>query len=212
MLHFGIISETDPENGKARVQFPDADGIVSNWLPISVPKTLKDKFSIPFDVNEHVWCLMDDNLEYGVIGGAIYSKNELPGDLGDADIIGINFEQGLHIEYKRSTRILSITGGNQFKVNITGDVTVQSATKVKVIAPLVEITAAATNVSGNLTVVGIVEAGGFSGVTSGGGSGNMTVAGSITATGEITSGLIPLTTHKHTGVTTGGGVSGTPTP
>jgi len=212
MLKFGIISEVDAPNGKARVQFPDADGIVSNWLPVSSPKTLKDKFSIPFDVNEHVWCLMDDELEFGVIGGAIYSKTETPGDLGDADVIGINFEQGLHIEYTRSTRILSITGDNKFTVNVSGDVTVQSATKVKVIAPLVEITAASITASGNLTVAGTVQAAGFSGVAGAGGAGDMTVQGSITATGEITAGTIPLKTHKHTGVTTGGGVSGTPTP
>lgn len=42
--------------------------------------------------------------------------------------------------------------------------------------------------------------------------GDITATGSITADGEITSGTIPLTTHKHTGVTTGGGTSGPPTP
>lgn len=37
-------------------------------------------------------------------------------------------------------------------------------------------------------------------------------ATNVTATTEVTAGIIPLTTHKHTGVTTGGGTSGTPVP
>ncbi len=43
-------------------------------------------------------------------------------------------------------------------------------------------------------------------------TGNIKVTGTIMATGEITSGAIPLSTHKHAGVTTGGGTSGGPTP
>lgn len=42
--------------------------------------------------------------------------------------------------------------------------------------------------------------------------GDITSTGSITADGEVTAGTIPLKTHKHTGVTTGGGTSGPPTP
>lgn len=212
MLKFGIISEVLPETGMARVQFPDADGMVSKPLPCSVPKTLNDKYSFPFDVNEHVWCLMDDQLENGVIGGAIYSKNETPGALGNIDKAGINFEQGLHIEYNRETRILSITGDGDFTVNILGNVKLQSAGEVQMIAP-------AVNITGNVVVSGSVSAGSFGAVTSGGGTGDMVIAGKVTAAGDIEStggdikqGAIKLGTHKHTGVQTGGGVSGTPTP
>lgn len=42
--------------------------------------------------------------------------------------------------------------------------------------------------------------------------GNLEVTGSIIATGEITSGDIPLSTHRHTGVETGGGISNIPIP
>jgi hypothetical protein len=42
--------------------------------------------------------------------------------------------------------------------------------------------------------------------------GDITATGSITAEGEVTGNDIPLSTHKHTGVTTGGGTSGPPTP
>lgn len=212
MLKFGYIVDIDFTTGKARVQFPDADGMVSNWLPMSVPKTKTDKFSIGFDINEHVWCLMDENLEFGVIGGAIYSTADTPGDIGDADIIGVQFAQGLTIEYTRSTRILTINGGHQLIVDIDNNIKLKSATKVQVEAPLIEVT-------GNMTVTGSVSAGSFGAVTSGGGTGDMAVAGKITAAGDIEStggdikqGAIKLGTHKHLGVTTGGGTSGTPTP
>lgn len=42
-------------------------------------------------------------------------------------------------------------------------------------------------------------------------TGDIVVNGTITATGEITGNSIPLSTHKHTGVQTGSGVSGLPT-
>lgn len=42
-------------------------------------------------------------------------------------------------------------------------------------------------------------------------TGGLTVSGAI-AGATVTAGGIGLTTHKHTGVTTGGGTSGGPTP
>ena len=42
-------------------------------------------------------------------------------------------------------------------------------------------------------------------------TGNVAVTGTITATGEITGNSIPLSSHKHLGVTTGAGTSGLPT-
>lgn len=42
-------------------------------------------------------------------------------------------------------------------------------------------------------------------------NGNLTVNGTITATGEIIGNSIPLSAHKHLGVTTGQGTSGLPT-
>lgn len=38
------------------------------------------------------------------------------------------------------------------------------------------------------------------------------IEGDLTVTGEVTAGIIPLTTHVHGGVTTGGGVTGAPAP
>ena len=43
-------------------------------------------------------------------------------------------------------------------------------------------------------------------------TGNFQLNGSLVATGQVTAGTIPLSTHHHGGVTTGGGVTGSPTP
>lgn len=213
MLKFGYISDLDAGKGLARVNFPDADGIVSNWIPVSVSLSLNDKVSFPFFINEHVWCVMDDNLEYGVIGGAIYSTADDPGSLGNADKVGINFAQGLNIEYQRSTGILSISGTGQVKVDISDDVEIKTAKKVKVIAAQeVDITSPLTKITGNLTVIGTVTAGGFSASASGGsgGSGDMQIDGNVQVTGDVTAGSVSLKTHIHGGVQTGGGTSGPP--
>jgi len=43
-------------------------------------------------------------------------------------------------------------------------------------------------------------------------TGDIELAGKLTATGEVQSGLIKLSTHAHSGVQTGGGTSGPPIP
>ena len=54
---------------------------------------------------------------------------------------------------------------------------------------------------GNLELAGDI-------INEGGG----TYSGNFTTSGEVTAGTIGLKTHKHTGVTVGGGTTGGPTP
>jgi phage baseplate assembly protein gpV len=133
--------------------------------------------------------------------------------------VGVQFEHGLRIEYDRSSAILTISGSGKVAIDITGEVDIQASTKVQITAITeVDITAPLTKVTGALEVVGELTAGGFTVTTGlGGGSGKMTGDGDIETTGKITGaevheGLIRLGTHKHLGVTTGSGTSGTPTP
>lgn len=60
---------------------------------------------------------------------------------------------------------------------------------------------------GELTVLDNLQLGGTMVSISGG-----TYSGNIQTSGEITAGTIALKTHRHTGVQTGGGTSGGPTP
>lgn len=225
MLAFGIITEVDAAKGLARVKFPDSDGIVSKLLPIVVPKTQKDKFSFPFDINEHVCCIMDDQLENGAIIGAIYSKSELPA-ITDADKVGVSFVQGLNIEYSRSDKTLKISGTGDVKVDVEGNVEINASVKATVTAPNVEVVAATklkitspiVEMTGLLNVAGVVTAGGIAASNAGGGTGNATIAGKLTvsgdveASGEVKAGTVSLKSHIHSGVQPGSGSSGAPIP
>ncbi len=218
MLKFGIISEVDASRGMARVKFDAEDGMVSYWLPISVPKTATDKFSIPFDVNEHVWCLMDEHMEYGIIGGAVYDASNQP-DGGTLGNVRVKFGGGLWVEYSRNNKSLSIGGTGDINVDINGtgkgkvnikcnqaviesltDLEIKAVTEIKLTAPLVK-------VSGALQAASLATTGGGN-IT---GTGDMTINGSITAS-QISEGGIRLGTHKHTGVQSGGSNTGGPTP
>lgn len=229
MLTFGIISEVDASKGLARVKFPDYDGIVSNWLPMSIPKISKDKFSIPFDINEPVWCIMDNHFENGIIGGAYANKNALP-DGGNNNKVRVKFDESLAIEFDRSTSTLSIQGNGKINIDVQHECNIkcqsakiESLTKVEVISVTeVDITAPVIKVTGNMIISGLLTAGGISAAAAAGGgsgTGDMTIEGSVSVTGDISStggdvkaGLFGLKTHKHTGVTTGAGTTAVAIP
>lgn len=114
-MKIGIVSAIDPAKCAARVQFPDNDDVVSYWLPVVQPKTLKDRFYYMPDVGEQVVCLLDENGEQGVILGAIYSDADPP-PVTSPDKWHVAFEDGTTIEYSRATHTLAL--------NIKGDVTI----------------------------------------------------------------------------------------
>lgn len=89
MIRFGVISEILPEKGLARVSF-EGDGIVSAPLQCIVRKSKSIKESYPFEINEQVACLMNDDLRTGVILGATYNKNTLP-IITDENEFGIDY-------------------------------------------------------------------------------------------------------------------------
>lgn len=89
--------------------------------------------------------------------------------------------------------------------------------RAKVTAPLIILDSPLTHATGDFLIDGNL---GVDGSITGGedGSGDMLVNGSLHVTGSITADVqvtaagIPLSTHKHTGVQTGGSNTGNPTP
>ncbi len=221
MLKFGIISEVDTNKGLARVKFDGEDSIVSYPIPMSMAKTMEDKFIIPYDVNEHVWCIMDEDLVYGVIGGAIYDSKNAP-DGGDPNKVRVKFGGGMWVDYERNSKTLSIGGTGDINIDINGtgkgkvnikcnQAVIDSLTDAEVKAvTLIKLTAPAVLVSGTLqaAAIGIGSAPGTSGAVI---TGDITVSGKVEGS-EVKEGAIRLGTHKHIGVTTGSGTSGTPVP
>lgn len=220
-LKFGHITEIDYSNGLARVTFEEDDNIVSPWMPMGMFGTVQPKVIIPFSVNEHVYCMMDEYCESGVIVGAIYDAGNQP-DGGAQNKYRVKFMQGLCVEYDAQTKTLKIDGTGKVKIDISGDAEikcqkavidslttaeVKAVTEIKLTAPLIT--------CGGVVTAGAISTAPVPGV--GGADGNMSISGDITSTGkveavEIKEGSIRLGTHKHIGVQTGGGTSGTPVP
>lgn len=141
MLKFGIITEAKPEKGTYRVKFPD-DGLVSSFLPVLNLNTLRTKTEAPLSVNEHVAVQMDDNCEYGVILGAIYSTADEPANNAGKDIFRTTYEDGSVISFDKSK--------GEYTIDVKGDVIIKTVTgkKVKITADV--------EVTGKITATGDV--------------------------------------------------------
>ena len=107
VIRVGVVTSTEPSAGTVRVQFQDADGMISYPLPVLQRKTLKDKdYHMP-DVGEHVTCVcLGNGLEQGVCLGAIYSKADVP-PVADQDKRHMEFEDGSWLQYDRKLHRLS---------------------------------------------------------------------------------------------------------
>lgn len=145
MLKFGIISDVDPTKGLVRVNFDD-DEIVSNWIPVSFPRTSEDEFAFSYDANEHVWCIMDEHCENGVVGGSIYDAKKKP-SLGAPDLFYIKFKDGTVIKYDRAAHALTITINNaSYNLTASGHgISNGSETLKKIISDLIDTITEMTN-------------------------------------------------------------------
>jgi phage baseplate assembly protein V len=128
---------------RVRVQFPDRDGVISYWLPISVPKIAEDKFFWQPDIGELVLVLMDEHDENGcVVGSMPNAVDGAPPGLGP-DIFYIGFKDGTTLQYNRATHQLQVelgTGGSlslagstgsSITMDPTGDIAFNSAAAIK---------------------------------------------------------------------------------
>ncbi len=186
MLRFGNVTEIDATKGLARVSF-DEDGIVSDWLPIAVKGSKANKHESWFDVGDFVACLMDKNIEDGVILGAIYDENNAP-PVGNKDVESTTFSDGTLIKYDRSSSTLTIECVGDVNVNCV-NANVTASTKVTIDSPESEFT-------GDVSVQGELSA---NGVQS---SGDVSASGQVSAGGQVTAldgtpEAVHLTTHMH---------------
>lgn len=196
---FGFISEV--KKGFVRVSFED-DGIVSAWLPVMVQRSLNDKASWPFEIKEHVFCMMDEHLEYGIVQGAIYSDEDEPDDDEGTGRFRKLFSDGSFIEYDKNTHVLTANIQGKIKAIATDDIEATTDTEIKATAT-VKITCTAPNIKldGDVLITGDVVA-----------QKTILATDTITSNADVITGLIHLKTHKHSGVVSGGAISGTPVP
>lgn len=200
-MRFGKVSQIDATGHRARVEFPAEDaemiegelGMESYWLPVLCQWSTGSKsFCMP-TIGEQVCCWMDENAEFGVILGGLYSSvDAAPGAPAKARYQV--YADGTIIQYDPTAHELKATVQGTVSITSTGAASVKSDASVTVEAPTITLKGS-TTVQGSLRVTQAA-----------------TFDLTVDATGEITSGIIPLTTHKHTAVTPGIGISGGPTP
>lgn len=121
MLRYGIISDTDPVNGLARVKFTE-DNVVSDWLPVSVQYKGQ---SFPLETNDQVWVAMESNAENGIIGGFTYNQSVQP-DGGAAGKYRSVLSDGAIFEYDANSNTSTYTNGDvSFVVSRSGGFTIK---------------------------------------------------------------------------------------
>jgi phage baseplate assembly protein V len=129
-MKIGIVTATDPGACRVRVQMQDQDGVLTDWLPVMHQKTLRDKAYWMPDEGEHVVCMMDENEEFGVVLGAIYSDADTP-PVSSQDKLHVAFDDGTTIEYDRAAGTMQI--------NCVGDITITSGTHISLSAPRIDL-------------------------------------------------------------------------
>lgn len=122
MFKIGIVTEIDINKVMVRVTFPDLDNVVSYWFPVMQEKTLNDKFYCIPDLQEYVVCLVDENLESGVVIGAIYSDSDKAPEGLSENIFYKKFKDGTVIQFNRETQELeiNISDGKYLKYDGSG--------------------------------------------------------------------------------------------
>jgi len=137
MILFGTVTENDPATYRVRVEFP-ADGIVSGWLPVLVRATVQDTDTdtIPA-VGTAVACLMDHNVEDGVVLGSYYDANNPPPSGTSETKRATVYRDGTEISYDSDAHLLTVSGGSSLAIEVTAGtaVTLTSGTAVVEVAP-----------------------------------------------------------------------------
>jgi len=137
MILRGIVVAVDEQTARVRVQMPDLDGLVSNWLPVVHHKTQKDKAYWLPDIGEYVVVAFDEEGEHsdGYVIGAIYNDKDTP-PVVSKDKFFVRFEDGTEIEYDRKSHLLRVK------------------------APTVQIQAGTVIIEANVNVIGNVDVSG----------------------------------------------------
>jgi phage baseplate assembly protein V len=185
---YGIVSDVKP--GYAKVYFQE-DDLVTDWWPVLVRTSLKDKESWPLNADEHVICLCDERLEEGVVLGAIHNEVDTPDPGAAPGKFRKLFDDGTLLEYDKTTHAL--------KATVIGKATI-TATEIDIIGNVV--------ITGNLAFSGTLAAG--AGGTAMTFDGSKLTVPDVQANNDVKAGAISLKLHTHPGVTTGSGSTGTP--
>lgn len=205
LVKIGEVSSIDPITGTCRVVFDDEDGVVSYDLPVLQRNTLKNHdYHMP-DVNEDVIVLMrSGGLEDGIVIGSIYAGEVKPPESTE-DRRTVVFADGTRACYDRKAHVLTITiDGTEIvfdrqcgSITVPSAVTVNCKTATVNASESVSINSPNTNVSGNLTVKGLLTGQGGLAISGGSGGASAKVTGKVEVTDDVVAGGVSLLNHTH---------------
>lgn len=211
LIKIGEVSSIDANACTVRVVFDDEDGVVSYDYPVIQRNTLHNHDWAMPDVGEDVIVLLfSEGLEDGVVIGSLYAGKVIPPE-STIDKRTVVFADGTRASYDRKTHVLTITieGTEIIFDRQQGSITVPKTMTVNCEGSIVNcktaeinasehvsINSPATDVSGTLTVQGLITgAGGFA--ISGGSGATCAVTGTVEVSGDVTAGGISLMHHVH---------------
>ena len=116
----------DPQKMLVRCEIPDMDKVLSPWLLIIVPNSLKNKDYYLPDLEEQIVILLDENSESGVCLGAVYSTKDIP-PINNLDKRHVKFDDGTTVEYDRKTHKLQIKVQGDILIEATGQITLKGS-------------------------------------------------------------------------------------
>jgi phage baseplate assembly protein V len=138
-LCFGAVKEFDAKKKRLRVEITlDGGSIISPWLFAAVEKSKGDKTESPFDLDEHVACILNESLDEGIVVAAYYSDDDSPGT-ASANKYRKEFKDGTVLEYDREKHELTADVKGKVEIKASGTINIEATGKTTVKGTMVDI-------------------------------------------------------------------------
>lgn len=200
LIRVGTVTALDSANARVKVA---VGGLATDWLPwITARAGATRTWSAP-RAGEQVLVLSPyGDPAQAVVVPSIY-QDDHPAPANSQDIERVEFPDGAVVEYDSAAKVMTVTTSGNVIVNCSQAV-INAESSVTLNTPQ-------TTCTGNLTVEGLLTyLGGM--VGSGGSGASAQITGNVAFSGgTLTHNSTDIgSTHKHGGVQTGGGQTGTP--
>ena len=108
IIAVGEVAEVNPQTHRVRVKLKGRQGVITDFLPVLVPMSYKDKvYSLP-KVGDTVLCVfLPYGIEDGFVLGSFYTLSDNK-PANDENLHIVEFEDGTRIEYDKATHKLNV--------------------------------------------------------------------------------------------------------
>jgi phage baseplate assembly protein V len=229
IVRVGTIKELDEANARVKVDLGD---LTTDWLPWGTARSGGDRSWSAHEVGEQVMLFAPSGeLAAACVMGSI-PQDAHPAPANSKDHTRYEWSDGAFQDYDRAGHhyVLDIPSAGDLTLHVgaatlvlkNSDITAKiGGTTLKLVDGTATLTtnqltvnAPQSNFNGNVTISGALSyAGGLTGSGGSGASlnGPLTVVGNVDTTGTLKNNTKDVgSTHKHVGVQTGGGTTGTP--